>query len=87
MVTVMTVMFLLIFLWSSWESVPDGYALDNDGNLCIDTTAQEYGEELDDQLEDLSEGPEKLKVAIEYGRGQWCCIANKCYSSSEFWKH
>jgi hypothetical protein len=44
--------------------------LDNDGNLCIDTAAQEYGEELDDQLEDLSEGPEKLKVAIEYGRGQ-----------------
>jgi hypothetical protein len=81
---------LMEFFLSGGQSVPDGYALDEDGNLCIDTAAEKYGEELDDsesESEDLSEGAEKLEVEIEYGRGKRRRIANKSYSSAKFWKH
>ena len=68
------------FMLSGGESVPDGYALDESGNLCIDTAAEEYGMELEEPAV-----PEE--VADEGGRGKRCRIANKRYSSSEFWKH
>ena len=79
------------FIMSGGESVPSGYVLDGDGNLRADTAAysERYGEELVEPA--TSEEPGPLPVAgapkEEGGRGKRRRVANKNYSSSEFWKH
>jgi hypothetical protein len=72
------------FFLSGGELVPDGFALDGDGNLRADTAAEQYGEELEDAE---SEAVASAKAEEESGRGKRRRIANRHYSGSEFWKH
>jgi hypothetical protein len=79
---------LMEFILSGGASVPGGYALDDEGNLRADTTAdsERYGEELVERdSEELGQPPEAPEE--EGGRGKRRRIANKNYSSSEFWRH
>jgi len=86
---------LVDFLLSGGESIPDGYILDDDGNLCADSAAagEQYGEEVEEESE--SEGEEDAEntnnaleeVAEESGRGKRRRVANKYYSNKQFWKH
>lgn len=78
------------FIMSGGASVPSGYALDDDGNLRADTTAdsEQYGEELvERESEEPGQPPEEEAPEEEGGRGKRRRIANKHYSSSEFWRH
>jgi hypothetical protein len=71
---------------SGGESVPEGYALDDDGNLRADTAGagEQYGEELEESEEE-DEAPEEVEEGS--GRGKRRRIANRYYKTSEFWKH
>ena len=76
------------FILSGGVTVPGGYALDGDGNLRTDTAAdsEQYGEELAEHESEQPGQPPEIPEE-EGGRGKHRRIANKHYSSSEFWKH